>query len=161
MQRLTGPQIIEPAHWKDNDKRRMTDYLPTRENTASVGLLIEDPKSFDLLCVISKSSNFYFSNDFRTKSLSFSLPSPIFRASKLWKAKFSILCDLIFLLRLQENFLELITLWNERVERGVRVDRECWTAPSHPFVWLRRIRNKAFKFWNPYMREPHIGQAFR
>ena len=28
----------------------------------------------------------------------------MFRVSKLWKARFSILCDVIFLVRLQEKF---------------------------------------------------------
>ena len=39
----------------------------------------------------------------------------IFHLSKLWKAKFSILCDVIFLVRLR-GILTLITLRSERVK---------------------------------------------
>ena len=39
----------------------------------------------------------------------------IFHPSKWWKAKFVVLCDVIFLVRLQEKFeIYLITLWSKR-----------------------------------------------
>ena len=46
----------------------------------------------------------------------------IFHLSKLWKAKFFILCDVIFLVRLQERLQEftLITLGSERVNISLK-----------------------------------------
>ena len=59
----------------------------------------------------------------------------IFHLSKLWKAKFSILCDVIFLARLQEN-LTSITLRSERVKSWAV------TAPGAKFVEAVLTNNK-------------------
>ena len=59
----------------------------------------------------------------------------IFHLSKLWKAKFSILCDVIFLVRLQEN-LTSITLRSERVKSWAV------TAPGAKFVEAVLTNNK-------------------
>ena len=60
----------------------------------------------------------------------------IFYLSKLWKAKFSILCDVIFLVRLQGKFVKLITVGSERVKPGgldLSLGPLYWQFPTYMF----------------------------
>ena len=65
------------------------------------------------------SSKRTFSHPFKEKCISevARIHGSIFHLSKqLWKAKFFILCDVVFLVRLQENFGPWFTLGSERVK---------------------------------------------
>ena len=75
-----------------------------------------------------------------------------FHLSKLWRVKFSILCDVIFLVRLQGNFdidhsQEWKGYWapNGKFEEIVNFQpRACCYAPSKPAVHISNIRKSQF-----------------